>query len=567
VVDLQIGSESVSIPALFALLPRASADRGAEVTGTGTASVAIDITGVLTDSTEAETRGRIAARDATVQYGGLDRPITDITMLAEFTRTAAVQEIRVDTLTARLGDWPLALAMRVVDFEDPRLTLSARAAMDLAQLGEFYPLEEGTRLAGTLRSTFRASGAMRNPRQMRVAGTLELRGVSIETADTPSPLRNLTGSVSFTNQVMEARRLSFMLGKSDLAVGVRITDYLSLLLKEENGPRPSATLTLQSTTLRSEDFMRPERPGTGQRGPDSGAQQSGLPLPDLPMDLTVTIGTLQADKFSFRNVRGSLGMAEGVVNLRALTLTTFGGDVAASGRLNLRNRTQPAFDLRLDMRKLQATELLTPFTSFGQRLGGTLSTETTLAGMLNDTLGLVPSSLNGQGTVSIADGSLKGFRVNEVVASTLNLPDLESVNFRDWKNSFVIRDGRLQLNNLVVKAANAEYVVNGSHGLDGTIDYRMALYLPPETAAKVNIPGFAGEAVNLFKDSTGRLRFDFSVGGTATAPTLRLDTESAKAKAEQMANDKLKEEMQRLENTVKDKAKDILNNLLKPPQD
>jgi len=181
-------------------------------------------------------------------------------------------------------------------------------------------------------------------------------------------------------------------------------------------------------------------------------------------------------------------------------------------------------------------------------------------------LGIVPSSLNGDGRVSITDGSLQGFRVNQVLASTLNLPNFETVNFRDWKNSFTVRDGRLILKDLVVKTPDADYVVNGSHGLDGTIDYRMALYLPPETAAKVNIPGFAGEAVSLFTDETGRLKFDFDVGGTTTAPTVRLDTEPARKKAAQMADEKLKQEMQKLENTVKEKADGILKKLFKPPR-
>ena len=283
------------------------------------------------------------------------------------------------------------------------------------------------------------------------------------------------------------------------------------------------------------------------------------------MEMTVSIGTLSTEKFEFRNVRGAIGMAKGVLTLKSLALEAFGGAVNAAGSLSLQNRANPLFDLTLGMRGLQAGELLSPFTSFGQRLGGALSMETSLAGSLNDTLGIVPSSLNGDGRVSITDGTLRGFRVNEVVARTFNLPDLETVSFRDWKNSFTVRDGRVILKDLVVKSPQAEYVVNGSHGLDGTIEYRMALYLPPETAGKANIPGFAGEMVNLFKDEGGRLRFDLDIGGTTTSPTLRLDTGAATKKAEQMAGDKMQKEMQKLENTVKEKAGDVLKKLFKPP--
>ena len=565
VLSLAIESDEVSIPELFSLFPQGSGQAGQEMTGTGRASVQVDITGVLTDSTDSETRGRITARDASVQYAGLARPITDITVLAGFTRTASVQEFRVDTLTARMGDAPIALSMRVTNFDDPRLRLSASGTLNLAQLKDFYPLEEGTTLGGIVQGKVQVSGAVRDPKQLRAAGTMDFRGVSIATAATPSPIQNLTGTVAFNNQILESKRLSFVLGKSDLALGFRLTNYLPLMLDQPDGPRSSATATLQSNRLRSEDFMSKDSPVAENAPQDPDAKQSGLPFPDVPMNMTVAIGTLSTEKFEFKNVRGSIGVLAGVLTLKNLSLEAFGGAVVASGSLSLQNTAKSLFDLRLTMRGLQAGELLTPFTSFGQRVGGALSMETSLAGALDDTLGIVPSSLSGDGNVSITEGNLRGFRVNEVVASTFNLPDLETVTFRDWKNSFTIRDGRLILKDLVVKAANAEYVVNGSHGLDGTIDYRMALYLPPETAAKANIPGFAGEMVRLFQDESGRLRFDLDVGGTTTSPTLRLDTQAATKKAEQMASDKLKEEMQKLEGTLKDKAGDALKKLFKKP--
>ena len=376
-------------------------------------------------------------------------------------------------------------------------------------------------------------------------------------------MHHLTGSVSFNNKLLESKGLSLMLGRSDLTLGFRLSNYLSLVLGDSAGPRPAASLSLQSRHLRSDDVMQHTTSADTRAARPAAA--GGLPFPEVPMAMTVSIDTLSTEKFEFRQVRGSVTAAGGVLKLQKLALKTFGGDVDADGSLNLRDPKRPQFDLKLALRALQAGALLTPFTSFGRRLGGTLSMQTTLAGALDDTMGIVPSSLNGSGTVSINDGSLKGFRVNQVLAQTLNLPDLESVTFRDWSNAFTVRDGRLVLRNLVIKALNAEYVVNGSQGFDGTLDYRLAIYLPPETASKVMIPGFAGEAMKLFQDESGRLKLDFDVGGTAVAPTLRLDAEPAKKKAEQMANEKLKQEMQKLEETVKDKAGDVLKKLFKPP--
>jgi hypothetical protein len=158
--------------------------------------------------------------------------------------------------------------------------------------------------------------------------------------------------------------------------------------------------------------------------------------------------------------------------------------------------------------------------------------------------------------VAIKDGSLQGFKVNQSLASMLNLSSLESVAIKDWTNAFSIEGGRLLIKNLKISAVDADYVVNGSHGLDGTMDYKMALYLPPEMSTKVSVGGFAGEAVNLFKDESGRLKFDFNVGGSVGDPKVQLDTGPAKKRAEELAK-------RELEKTLKGEAENILDKLFK----
>jgi hypothetical protein len=117
---------------------------------------------------------------------------------------------------------------------------------------------------------------------------------------------------------------------------------------------------------------------------------------------------------------------------------------------------------------------------------------------------------------------------------------------------------------LRITALNADYAVNGSQGLDGSLDYGLSVYLPPDMSAKVNIPGFPGEAVNLFKDQSGRLKLDFNVGGSTDDPTVRLDTAPAKERAETMAKEKLQQEKQKLEQSVRQKTEDALKKIFKP---
>ena len=149
--------------------------------------------------------------------------------------------------------------------------------------------------------------------------------------------------------------------------------------------------------------------------------------------MNAAIGTLTLEKFEFTNVRGSMHISKGVVTMQNLTLNTFGGSVVSSGSLNLNRPDRPLFDFNLNLNALQAGLLLTHFTSFGQHLSGALTMNTSLKGALNDTLGLVPDALEGNGKVGIKNGNLKGFKVNQSLAGLLNLPDLETIQFSDWE--------------------------------------------------------------------------------------------------------------------------------------
>jgi hypothetical protein len=192
-----------------------------------------------------------------------------------------------------------------------------------------------------------------------------------------------------------------------------------------------------------------------------------------------------------------------------------------------------------------------------------MTMSTSLKGALDDTLGLVTDALQGNGKVAVRNGALKGVKVNQALASALSLPDLEMIQFKDWGNDFAVENGRLVIRDLSINALNAQYLVNGSQGLDGTLDYRLALYLPESAGAKIKVSGFAGEALNLFKDQSGRLKFDFNVGGTMDSPKLQLDTGPVQRRAEDLAKQKLEEERKKLEKQLKDKAGDALKKLFK----
>jgi hypothetical protein len=584
VLNLTLGSDSLNIADLISLVPREYMKKAEGVKGNGTASVHITMTGTLTDTSTADIAGTVAARDASIQYPGLPKPITGITLLSDFTRSKRRQEFRIEKMTANLGGAPFSMSMNIVNFESPYLTLSASGSLNLATVPEFYPLEKGTELGGEMKIDLRLEGKVSDPKAMKASGSLAFRDVSAKTASTAKPVRNVNGTLTFNNEVAEASKLSLQIGESDMTLSCRVRNYLSLVSTDKNAPGASASMTLQSTHLYTRDIITAQPPpsagaqkggtpqpasGTAESAPAPSGKSKGepgppgqvkgkaaFPLPAMDIDANASIGTLTMEKFELTSIKGSMHISKGIVTMQNLSLNAFGGSVVSTGSLDLNKPERALFDLTLNLNNVEAAQLLSHFTSFGQKLSGGLTTSTKLKGALNDTLGLVPDALEGEGKVAMKNGMLKGYSVNKSVASALKLPDLDTIKFKDWSNDYTVQKGRLTLKDLTITASTGQYVINGSQGLDGSLDYHMALYLPASTAPKLNIPGFAGEAVNLFKDQSGRLKLDFNIGGTTDNPKVQLDTGPAMKKAGDLAKQKLQDQ-------VKTKGVDALKKLFK----
>jgi len=580
-LDIALESDRINIAELLSIAPKEYMKKAEGVKGEGIARVRISITGVVSASTTPTVSGAISATDARIQYARLPKPITNVNLVADFTRSAARQEFRLTKCTATLGNNPLSVTLMVVNFDAPALTMAINASLRLDEMKDYYPLETGTQLSGTMKANVNIAGRVANPAAMKAAGTMEFQSVTIKSASSRNPVQNLNGTVTFNNQIVETKRLVMTLGRSDLAVGFRLKNYLTMMSDDPKAPKPTANLTLASNHLYTADIMSDDASVQGGSGtsvptstpsvPKEGKSpqapppaQRGVPLPNVDMEIAATIGTLTMEKLELSNVKSMMRIADGVITMRDFTCATFGGSVATRGTVNMRQPDRPVFDLALDLNGLDAHALLPKFTSFGSRMFGTLTMNTTLKGALDDTLGLIPRALEGQGKVQVANGSLTGVKTNAAIATLLNLPDLEEISFKDWAQAFTISDGRMFIKDLKISALGADYVVQGSQGLDGTLDLTMSMLLSEKTSTKVTVPGFAGEAVKLFKDeSTGRVRLNLVVGGTTENPKVALDTREAQQRAQDLVKQKVADEAKKLEDQAKKKGEELLKGLFK----
>lgn len=561
-LDLAVTAPKVEMNNLLSLVPAEMLKASKGLKSSGDVRFSLLIKGRSSETEMPGVSGSFTVTDGTIQYSALPKTITGVNVSGSFEKPEVhpgfpgVGQFSVDKFSATLGGGTISGKMRVSNFDDPEVAGTFSGNVNLAEVKEYYPLEQGTELAGTMKANVSVEGKAKVPTSMKASGQVGFEKVTIRTAGTAKPLRNLNGTVTFNNQVMESKGLAMNVGESDLNVSFVLKNYLAMAMESAKvSGKPSASVTLTSKVLRTAD-LTPETPSQAAAGASKKPEKAAGLVPGFDVDANVSIDRLVTEKFEFTNARGSVGLSEGVATLRNFSVNAFQGTVMTKGKLDARDPKKRPFDLDLTLTGVEANSFLSKFTTFGKNLYGKLNMSTKVKGDLNDTLGLAPQALTGNGNVQVFDGKLAGFAVAAKLAEVTGLTELKEIDFKNWANAFEIANGRVMIKDLHVNAGATDLLAGGSQGFDGSLDYALTVKLPAAASDRLKLPGVAGELLQFFKDKDGRLSLAFQVGGTTAGPSLRLDTKAQ----EEMAKKALQ---QKGTDAVKKKLNDLFKDLIK----
>ena len=575
-LDLEVISPEVQMSQLLSLIPADMLKAAQGLSSSGDVQFSLTVKGVSNETMNPAVKGQFVVRNGRIQYTSLPKSITNINVHGTFEQPEApigatgIGTFGVEQFSASLGTNTLSGKLKLNNFSDPTLDASFNGSLNLSEVGEYYPLESGTEVRGLMKANISLSGKAKVPTSIKASGKLEFQNVTMKSAGSPKPLRDLNGVITFNNQLIESNKLAMNIGESDLTLSFVMKNYLALVMKDaEKIGKPTATITLTSTQLRTVDLVSESKEQPARGDAKTPSTEKGGFLPGFDIEANVNIGKLVTEKFEFNNARGSVSLSNGIVTLRSFSVNAFQGTIVSKGTLDLRNEKKRPFDLDLNIVGIESNAMLPKFTSFGQNLFGKLTMDTKLQGDLDDTLGLHTETLLGNGTVQIFDGKLLGFPLTSKLSDFTGVNELREVNFKNWTNSFSVSNGRLLVNDLKINAGTTDFLLGGSHGFDGSMSYALQVKLPESVSGKLNLPGAANQLLEFFKDKEGRFNLNFQVTGTTSNPVLQLDTQAqeelAKQALEQKKQQLINEGKKKLEDELKKKAEEGLKKLFKKP--
>ncbi|HEX2932805.1 MAG TPA: AsmA-like C-terminal region-containing protein, partial [Candidatus Binatia bacterium] len=347
------------------------------------------------------------------------------------------------------------------------------------------PAVANYKLTGTMEFQASVHGQVGKGAMPQIQGVLSLKKASAKPPEFPKPIENLDTKISFTGQRANISDMNLTLGKSRIRMAATIEKF--------------SPLTLSYKMSTPEIFPADYRAALGEdRKADvvRNLQSEG----QLSMaggnliykgKLTSADGTLY--NVAYKGLDATLTVADKVANIQSLRVNAMSGTVQAEGEYSFKEAV-PRFSVASKAQGVDVKELYTALDAKAERdIRGRLNADMKLVGSGKGWEEIKPT-LRGQGEAEVVQGAVLNFNIAEsALGGASGMPGLGNIinpsvrkkypetfaakdtEFKEMKATFDMADGRINVKNLRMAAAEFTSQGQGWADFNRRVDFRSTI--------------------------------------------------------------------------------------------
>ena len=334
---------------------------------------------------------------------------------------------------------------------------------------------------------------------------------------------------AFTPRYLNLSETRVLIGDNDITADCRFENYMAFALKDET---LKGQLNIKSSHVNLNDFMTSNEE-EGEKAEEEEVEapetddeaMSVLVIPEnIDFNMNVDMAEILFDSIALRNLKGKLIVKDGTADMSNLSAQTMGGSVAINGSYSTAQRTtEPQLKASFALNELSFAQtyheldLVRQMAPIFEKLNGNFSGKIAVETKLDATMSPQLETLSAQGYLNTRNLNLSNIAIINQIADVTGRKELKDLSAKDLNINFTIQDGRVHTQPFDIKMGDIKLTLNGSTGLDQTIDYTGHLKLP------------AGTTIS---------SLDLKIGGNFKSPKITLDTQSLARQATSAATDK-----------------------------
>jgi len=389
--------------------------------------------------------------------------------------------------------------------------------IELAKLHPILPDLKTYALTGLFKANTKVKGSVAERHTPAITGSVSLANASAKIEGIPKPITGLNSDISFTGNTAKIKNSSFNIGSSKIS-----------LLSEVDSISPLSTAyVITSPKLLLSDLVEGNTTDEHLNNvviKGKAVERGGEIF--ATADLTSDNGKIS--KLAYNGLNGSVIYQEQVANLKNLNFNFLNASMNADGVYDMSGKT-PKFSFNTNLQGLNISDLIRSFINpSSDHIKGNTNLRLNISGA-GDKWETIKNTLNGSGKILLTEGELTDFNIaEEVLTGITGIQGLGGLVPASFQNKYPqifssknttfynldtilnIQNGRINFNDLVLKAQN--YLVDGGGwiDLDSQLKYNGTLNLSRKISNDLiqNV-----KYVQYLANRDGELQIPFNISG------------------------------------------------------
>ena len=559
IIDISTEGKDTNIQTLLSLLTEGVAKKFERYKSKGDVYITAKLKGEISRKVSPSIAINFGFKDATLFNPESKSQITSANIEGSFSSPQILDiqnaVLNLKNINGELNGEPFTGDFRLRDFKDPDVACSFHGKLDAASLLDFYPVQNISKLSGSLLANVSFHGRVgllkkrATAQRVSTQGTIDLQNIGFSYGEDQIQLQNLTGGMQFNNNDLALSNVSGKLGNSDFLLNGFFKNIITFLLFE-NQPIGIET-DLKSNFLDVDQlfalgFEKPEG-GAARKKPEYEFKISR----NINLNFNCDVKALRYKRFHATELKGDLLVKNEMAVSRNIKFNSMGGEMTFSGIVDAKNNKAIDVVSTFKLNGIYVDSVFYVFENFDQsfivdkHLKGQANADVSLEFTLNQNLRLYQETLVSDISTSIKNGELNNFEPMKKLNKYLNDEGLSKLRFSDIKNEIHIENKTVYIPQMEVRTNVTSIKVSGTHTFDQRIDYR--IIAPLRNNKNINYSE-AKEALE--DDGSGQSKLFLKITGTTDNYSVSYDTESVKKK---IVSD-LKKEVLELKEAFKNKG-------------
>jgi hypothetical protein len=555
-IDLKTQGKNTDIQTLLSLIPEKASGTLQKYKSKGDVYFNARLKGEISKTRSPSLSVDFGFDDATIYHPNYKTEIKEAKLAGSFA-TADLSNLRqasliLKNIEGRLNNETFHANFMLHNFSDPEVICDFKGKLDASAVLNFYPVEAIKEINGNLVADISFEGKIgllknkATAQRVSTQGSVDLHNINLTYGSDNLKLRDLNGSLQFSNNDLALSNVSGELGKSDFLLNGFFKNIITFLLFEDQPIGIETDLKSKHIDL-NELFAL----GYGNESNNAEQQYTFSISHNVNLNFNCDIHSLHYKRFKSRNIKGDLLVKNEVAVSRNLSFDAMGGAILLSGIVDAKNHKAIDVMSTLKLNGVNVDSAFYVFENFNQdfiedrHLKGRATAEVNLEMTFNQHLKLFPETLIADIGITIKNGELNNFEPMKKLNRYLDDEGLSRLRFSDLKNDIHVENKTVYIPQMEVRSNVTDLKVSGTHTFDQRIDYRVVTPLRRKKIIDVDAQGAIEDT------GEGQPKLFLKITGTTDDYKVAYDTEAVRKK---IGND-IKREVKELKEAFKSKGK------------